>query len=69
MENKIRKPGEYMAYMLRIWPVRNQQKQCWRASLENAQTGERVGFASLEELFEYLGQQTGLNSEAGDRKQ
>jgi hypothetical protein len=26
----------------------------WRASLESACTGERVGFASLEELFRFL---------------
>jgi hypothetical protein len=26
----------------------------WRASLESARTGERAGFASLEELFSFL---------------
>jgi len=62
-----RKPGEYMAYMLRIWPVRNKTVLSWRASLENAQTGERVGFTDLDELFVYLRQQTGLESKSEER--
>lgn len=40
--------------MLRIWSVRNDQKILWRASMENAQTGERRVFADLDDLFEYL---------------
>ncbi len=62
-----RKPGEYMAYMLRIWPARNRTVLCWRACLENVRTGERTGFASLDELFVYLRQQTGLELKPEER--
>ncbi len=50
----IEKQREYLAYMLRIWLVRDNQQILWRASVENAQTGERRGFASLDELLEFL---------------
>ncbi len=50
----IEKQREYLAYMLRIWLVRDDRQLLWRASVENAQTGERRGFASLDDLFEYL---------------
>jgi hypothetical protein len=44
----------YLAYLLRLWQVCSEGKTTWRALLESAQTGERVGFASLEELFTFL---------------
>ena len=50
----IRTPMEYMAYLVRIWPVRNTKGMGWRAFITNAQTGEDRGFASLEELFNFL---------------
>jgi len=42
-----------MAY-LRLWRVKDEGKTGWRASLENAHTGERRGFASQEDLFTFL---------------
>jgi len=51
-----------MAY-LRLWRVKDKGKTGWRASLENAHTGERRGFASLDELFAFLQQQTNDNTE------
>ncbi len=48
------KSRQYLAYMLRVWSIKDDQKVLWRASLQNAQTSERRGFASLEDLFEYL---------------
>ncbi len=59
----IEKPRVYLAYMLRIWSLRNSGKTLWRASVENAQTGERRGFASLDDLFEYLQSQAAAMSE------
>jgi hypothetical protein len=44
----------YVAYLLRLWQVGNEGQVGWRASLENAQTGERLGFASLADLFTFL---------------
>jgi hypothetical protein len=44
----------YLAYMLRLWQVKSDGEQTWRASLEDAHTGERRGFANLDQLFGYL---------------
>ncbi len=48
-------PTAYRAYLLRIW-LNDQDGQGtrWHASLEEPHTGERLGFASLEQLFAYL---------------
>lgn len=57
----------YRAYLLRLWRVNEAsapEKQMWRASLEDAQTGERLAFASLERLFAFLFDQT---TQATDR--
>ena len=48
----------YLAYMLRLWQVRDNDELLWRASLEDARTGERRGFASLETLFAFLRERT-----------
>ena len=39
-----------VAYLLHVWHSDGQ----WRASLENLETGKRLGFANLEQLFAYL---------------
>ena len=44
----------YLAYMLRLWQVSNNGEPIWRASLESPHTGERKGFASLDDLFDFL---------------
>ena len=41
---------ERFAYLLHLWRGSDQ----WRASLENLETGKRLGFANLELLFAYL---------------
>ncbi len=51
-------PPEYYAYLLRLW--RTGPRGPWRASLEDAKTGERIGFGNLSEVFFYL------HSKAGD---
>jgi hypothetical protein len=45
---------QYFSYLLRIWPAHNAAGVVWRASLESPVTGERVGFASLAELYRFL---------------
>jgi hypothetical protein len=50
---------DYEAYLLRLWQVRSEGKAAWRASVENAHTGERKGFTNLGDLFDFLRQQTG----------
>jgi hypothetical protein len=57
------RPG-YLSYLLRLWQVHTERVgpqaggTVWRASLESSLTGQRQGFASLDELFEFLAWQT-----------
>ena len=53
----------YLSYLLRLWQTGSQPT--WRASLESL-TGERQGFAGLEELFAFLRSQTGVEQTATD---
>lgn len=57
---------EYLSYLLRLWRVSGAgeldgmgREAIWRASLESTRTGERTGFAGLNELFDFLQEQTG----------
>jgi hypothetical protein len=45
---------DYQAYLLRLWRVKEDDELAWRASLEQVDSGEKHGFASLEELLLYL---------------
>jgi len=44
----------YLAFLLRLWCVDVEDGIAWRASLENAHTGERQGFADLEQMSAFL---------------
>ncbi len=48
---------EYMAYLLRLW--RETQDGSWRGLLENPNSGERFGFATLADLVALLEDKTG----------
>jgi hypothetical protein len=50
------------SYLLRLWRTDELRGFHWQASLETPETGERIGFASLEELFAYLMDRTTTNS-------
>jgi hypothetical protein len=52
------KQRRYLSYLLRLWQTSDSGQQVWRASLESPGTGERRGFASLEEMFDFLLAQT-----------
>jgi len=43
-----------LSYLLRLWRFDEPGDFNWQASLEIPKTSERIGFASLEELFVYL---------------
>jgi hypothetical protein len=61
MTQDPREAGEargYIAYLLRLWRERDGELSRWRASLQDPRSGERVGFARLEELFRFLRQET-----------
>ena len=44
----------YLAYLLRMWQAEDKNGVAWRASLEDAQSGERLGFSDLHTLHAYL---------------
>jgi hypothetical protein len=48
----------YLSFLLRLWQVKQNGENGWRASLEDTRTGERQGFASLESLMDFLREQT-----------
>ncbi len=43
-----------ISFLLRLWCVDETRRFNWRASLEMPETGKRIGFAGLEQLFIYL---------------
>lgn len=47
----------YVSYLLRMWQTSDGEVCTWRASLEQPGTQERRGFATLEELFDFLRRQ------------
>ena len=59
---------DYVAYLLRLWRETSGESSRWRASLQDPHSGERIGFASLEELFDYLRRETGSLPERNGRE-
>jgi hypothetical protein len=53
----------YLSYLLRLWQIRSGGRLVWRASLEEAHTGERQGFAGIDALLVFLREQTGDESD------
>jgi hypothetical protein len=53
---------DYLSYLLRLWRVREHGPPAWRASLQRPGSGERLSFATLDELFAYLRRQTGTRA-------
>lgn len=64
------KQGDYVAYLLRMWRDSDDeeppcpQQTAWRATLQSPHSGDRVGFANLDDLFDFLRGQTGSKPEA-----
>jgi len=44
----------YRAYLVRLWPAHCDGQTVWRASAEDAHSGERRAFADLGHLFTFL---------------
>lgn len=51
---------EYLSYLVRLWRVGDGEEPAWRATLKSSQTGQQVGFDSLEALFDYVRGEAGL---------
>ena len=58
----VEKGTDYYSFLLRMWRVKENNQQVWRASLDNVESGDKRGFACLEELLAYLRQ----TAEQGD---
>ena len=56
----------YRSFMLRLWRGDDGDASQWRASLQDSRTGERIGFASLENLMAYLRGQINLSDKQLD---
>lgn len=62
----------YLSYLLRLrqesaGDLPGGDLPLWRASLERPQDGERLGFASLVDLFAFLESETRLSSRSLER--
>jgi hypothetical protein len=61
VEEAVKEQSDYVSYLLRLWQKSDSKREVvWRASLESMRTGERRDFASLDELFDYLREQTDM---------
>ena len=45
---------QHVIYLLSLWQAHTKGEPTWRAWLERPSTGERRGFATLDELCNYL---------------
>jgi hypothetical protein len=48
------KRQRYLSYLLRMWQTSDGKETVWRASLQSPSSEERHGFASLEELTDFI---------------
>lgn len=66
----IKKRASYQSYLLRLWQDTDEETSVWRASLQSSLTGERQGFADLEQLFAFLRRQAAIdrNSHSDDER-
>lgn len=63
VEDTAKERRDYLSYLLRLWQVSDARGTVvWRASLESVRTGELRVFASLDDLSDFLREQTGVLS-------
>lgn len=55
----------YHAYLLRLW--REEEGMPWRATLQNPHTGEQEGFASVEQLINFIRGKTEAEESSGSK--
>jgi hypothetical protein len=67
-EEPVMRKRRYLSYLLRLWQesgggeLPGDDAPLWRASLESPQSDERLGFASLRELYAFLEEEMGSSS-------
>jgi len=68
LEKMVKEQPDYASYLLRLWREGDSGQEAWRASLESTRTGERRAFASLDELFDHLREQTGMAQDQAEKR-
>ncbi len=58
-EKPVGEKPRYLSYLLRLWLACDDQAPVWRILLENAQTGQRQDFVSLEALLAFMQEEIG----------
>ncbi|MBN2006197.1 MAG: hypothetical protein JXA21_22770 [Anaerolineae bacterium] len=61
-------PPHYLSFLLRLWQTQDRGHSVWRASLESPKTGDRLGFANLQELMIFLERQTASQENTSNQK-
>lgn len=46
--------AQYLSFLLRLWRVGDEEALAWCGSLQRPGAAELVGFARVEDLFDYL---------------
>jgi len=71
VEGEVEEWPDHLSYLLRLWRASDDResqdaggKLVWRASLESVCTGERRSFATLDDLFDFLREQTGVSPDS-----
>ena len=54
MKESDNEAQRYISYLLRLWQIERHGLKTWHASLISSQSGDRVSFACLNDLFTYL---------------
>jgi hypothetical protein len=57
----------YLSYLLRMWQTSDGRETVWRALLQSPDGKERHGFASLEELTDFIKDQAERSKDARTR--
>jgi hypothetical protein len=55
----------YISFMLRLWLTQDGTQSIWRVSLEDPVSGERRGFANIEQLCAFLKRQISADGGSG----
>ena len=55
-----KKEPMHLAYLIRLWQVHCEGQMVWRASLEDAYSGEKRGFGNPAGLFAFLQEKLGF---------
>ncbi len=62
----LKEQPDYLAYQLRLRRACSKGRTVWRASLKSAQTRECKEFANLDDLLDFLRQQTSASLDPGN---